>query len=284
MTLCLAWKNGNKIGFASDSRLSVDDDHYCDIGIKIMEIPVKIKNPIPVETGIEEIIYDHKLGMCYCGDTINGLLIKETVAEVLQNLQLLPSYTEFSLKGICNLIIKFIENISNHLKKGLEWDADIEILIGGYCPNRNKEVVYRLQLFDYIDHYEVLCDEVLTEDKDMIVLGSGSDRAEEIIKSDKIEPGNKLFKVLRDVCKDDSVPSVGGYIQYGHFLNHDFKIMGIADYQIKPGDEFEYIYAFRGTVLYRDEFESTETNYHIATTFSMPFEDEINKYWKNKQY
>jgi hypothetical protein len=279
MTLCIAWKNGQNIRFASDSRISTDDDHYADIGIKVMQIPVTIKNPIPVETGIEEVIYNYKLGMCYCGDTINAFLIKETIAEVLQNLQLLPGYTDFSLKGICNVIIKFLENSSDHLRDGMDWDPDVEFLIGGYCPENLKVMVYKFQLVDYGDHYETICDEVLEDDDDMIIMGSGTDKAEELIANGNIQPGNKLLKVLRDVCKDDTVPSVGGHLQYGQFDDNNFRILGIADYKILPSGEIEYIYAYRGTVFFKDKFEATETDYHIATVFSMPFQDEIDEYW-----
>ena len=281
MTLCIAWKNNDNIRFSSDSRISTDDDEFADVGIKVMEIPVKINNPIPVETGIEEIIYNHTLGMCYCGDTTNALLIKETIAEVLQRLQLLPGYTDFSLNGICKVIKKFFEHTSNQLKQGMNLDSDVEFLIGGYCPNEQKVLVYKFELVDYGDHYESICDEVLQGDNDFILLGSGSDKAQEIINANNILPGNRLLKVLRDVCRNESVPSVGGYLQYGQFKDNNFKIFGIADYSINSLGEFEYIYAYRGTVLYKDKFESDENDYHIATDFIMPFEDEINNYWNN---
>ncbi|MBB3836835.1 hypothetical protein FHS57_000817 [Runella defluvii] len=282
MTLCIAWKNGNNIRFSSDSRFSIDDDHYADIGIKVMQIPVIIKNPTPVETGIEEIIYNHKLGMCYCRDTTNAFLIKETIAEVLQNLQLLPGYTDFSLRGICNVIVKFLENTSDHLRDGMDWDPDVEFLIGGYCPENLRVMVYKFQLVDYGDHFETMCDEVLEDDNDMIIMGSGTDKAEELITAGNIQPGNKLLKVLRDVCNDDSVPSVGGHIQYGQFDNNDFRILGVNDYKILPDGQIEYIYAYRGTVFYKDKFEANENDYHIATNFIMPFQDEIDEYWRQQ--
>lgn len=283
MTLCIAWKNGDFIRFASDSRISLDDDdHYADIGIKIMEIPVRIKNPIPSETGIEEIIYEHKLGMCYSGDTTNAFLIKETVAEVLQRLQLRPGYTDFSLKGICKVITKFLENISDQLKQGIDWDSDVEFIIGGFCPDKQKVLVFKFELVDYGDHYETICDEVLEDDNDLMLMGSGSEKAEELITVKNIKPGNNLLKVLRDVCKDTSVPSVGGYLQYGQFNNNDFRILGISDYKVDQNGDIEYIFAYRGTVLYKDKFEASEYDYHIATDFIMPFQDEIDEYWKQK--
>lgn len=282
MTLCIAWKNKNQIRFASDSRISTDDDHYADIAIKIMEIPVKINNPIPSETGIEETIYNYKLGMCYCGDAVNAYLIKETIYEVLQRLQLLPGYTDFSLNGICRVIAKFFENTSDQLRSGADWEPEVEFLIGGYCPKQKEVLVFKFELVDYNDHYEAMYNEVLTEEDDMIILGSGTDKAEELITLNNIQIGNKLLNVLRDVCKDDTELSVGGYLQYGHFDDDNFKIYGIQDYVIDSNDELEYIYPYRGTVLYKDKFERDESDFHIGVNFIMPFEDEIEEYWKQK--
>lgn len=283
MTLCIAWRKGGKIKFASDSRVSLDDEHYADIGIKIMQIPVKIKNPTPVQTGIEDVVYEYTLGMCYSGDTTNALLIKETIAEVLQNLQLHPFYTDFSLKGISRVITKFLENTSNHLKSGLDWDSDIEFMIGGYCPSIENVTVFKFQLVEYDDHYETICDEVLQDEDDIEIMGSGRESAEYLIDELNIKAGKSLLKVIRDVCANDSIPSVGGYLQYGHFENNNFKIFGVQDYKIHPDGEFEYIYAYRGSVLYKDKFEADESDYHIATTFITPFEDEINSFWNQNK-
>jgi hypothetical protein len=280
MTLCIAWKDDKDICFSTDSRISISENQYADIGIKIMQIPVLIKAPTPVETGIEEIIYDYKLGMCFCGDTTNALLIKETILEVLQNLQLLPYYTDFSMQGICILIKGFLENISNNLRDGLDWESDIEFLIGGYCPVTLSVRTYKFQLVDYGDHFETMYDEVLLGDTDIELMGTGAEKARELIAERSIFNGIGLLKVLRDICYDDTVPSVGGYLQFGKFCNNNFRIFGVMDYEISPDQEMEYIFAYRGTVFYKDKFEAAEVNFHIAVDFIRPFQDEIDAFWK----
>ena len=282
MTLCIAWKTGTQIQFASDSRVSTDDTHYADVAIKIMEVPVKIYNPTPSETGIDEVIYDRILGMCYAGDSMNAFLIKETIYDVLQRLQLLPLYSDFSLNGICRVIAKFFENTSDALRDGVGWDPGVEFLNAGYWPKEEHLLVYKFELVDYGDHYEAMYSEVLDLDEDIIILGSGADKAEEIIAANNIPIGRELLKVLKYVCNDVTEPSVGGYLQYGCFENDNFNIYGISDYRIDDDDNLEYIYCYRGTILYKEKFESKETDFHIAGTFIMPFEDEINAYWKRK--
>lgn len=283
MTLCLAWKNGDRIRFASDSRISFDDDQYSDVGIKVMEVSVKIDNPIPYETGIVTTAYNYKLGMCFAGSTTNAYLIKETINDVLQRLQFTPFCEDFSLRGICRVIEKFVASTSGALRDGLGMDPNIEFLIGGFCPENQRVMVYKFELIDCHDHYEIMVDEVLDDEDDYISLGSGTTRAEEIILERGIASENTLFKVLREVCQDEDIPDVGGLLQYGHFENDgNFKVFGVADYRIKEDDLLEYIYVYRGTLLYREEFEIDERNLHIAQKFIMPFEDEIKEYWKQQ--
>ncbi|MGC4102299.1 hypothetical protein [Ferruginibacter sp.] len=282
MTLCIAWKNGGAIKFASDSRLSVSGAEYSDIAIKVMDVPVVIKNPTSSETGITDTIYNYKLGMCFCGDTINAYVIKETIYEALQHLQVLPGHTDFSLKSICKVIAKFFEHTSDQLRNGSNWDPQMEFLIGGFCPEQNDILVYKFELVDYNTHYKAMIDEVLVDDGDMIIMGSGTDKAAENISINNIPVDNQLLKVLRDVCNDDTEPSVGGFIQYGHFKDYNFKILGVEDYAVDSDGNIEYIFAYRGTVMYKDKFERADDDFHMYYTFIRPFEDDINELWRKK--
>jgi len=277
MTLCIAWKHENKIRFTSDSRVSINKDNYSDVGIKVMDIPVKIYHPRD-ENNRLEIAYDHMLGMCYAGDTITAHLIKETINDILRRLQINPLEGEYSLRGICNVIEKFAANTAFELKKGIGLESSIEFLIGGFCHKENDILVYKLELLNCDDHYEVMVDRVLEDEEEIITLGSGSESADQIIENNDLTQADNLFKVLRQVSLDKNEPGVGGYLQYGEFgSDNNFKIFGVVDYKIENGI-LERIYAYRGTGLYKEEFETGCTALHIAQTFISPFEDEIQDY------
>jgi hypothetical protein len=140
-----------------------------------MDIPVRINNPIPQETGIVTTAYNHRLGLCYCGDTITAHLIKETVHEVLQRLQLVPGHIDFSLNEICRAISKFVENTADNMRNGLGWnDPTVDFLIGGFCPDQQRVIVYKFEIVDRGTHYEAQWNEVLTNDNDQIIMGSGT--------------------------------------------------------------------------------------------------------------
>lgn len=274
MTLCLAWKSNGNVNFASDSRVSIDQEQFIDIGIKVLAVPVKIKTTT-VEGLTSDIVYESKLGFCFSGDTMNAYLLKNTLEELLKNLQVASE--DFSLNSLCNVIKIFTKKVSNDLREKLNWDAHIEFLIGGYCPNENEISVFHFDLVDYDTHYEVICDQILFDSGEYFIFGSGKDKAQEIIDSKGLVPGKDFMKMIREVGNDSSIPSVGGGIQYGHFESEGFKVFGVADYSIDSKGKIDCVFPFRGTLLYSNEIEAHLNNFHLAPTFITPFNEDIKK-------
>ncbi|MDR5589013.1 hypothetical protein ACWBC2_06145 [Salegentibacter agarivorans] len=276
MTLCLSWKRNNTIHFSSDSRVSTDEESYADIGIKVMEIPVIINGPRDFNTGIERTVYNYKIGISYCGSTVTAHLLKETISEVLLNLQVLPDSDSFSFEGICNVVKLFFERTAEELINGADLEPDIEFLLGGYCPQHQEVLVYKFDLIE-IDNvsFEVIFDRVLEENEEYIALGSGAGNAENILNTLEEIPDNKYLKVLKQICKDENVPSVGGFLQYGKFQNNNFKVYGVQDYIQNDNGGLEFIYPFRGTILYENDLNIRDLGFHIAANFIQPFEDEV---------
>ena len=280
MTLCIAWRQGNQVSFASDSRISKDKDHFADIGVKIMEVPVRITGPIQVETGTSSVLYEQRIGFCYCGDTIHAHFLKEIINEVFQSLQIFPMHTDFSMNGIKNLVERFFTVTANELKDGFKDEFEIEFLLGGFCPLEKRIIVYKFGVYDDHGRLKARSVRVLENNPDMIILGSGQIKANQIIARKLVEPGPKLLKVLREVCLDETETSVGGHIQYGAFKEKDFKIFGIADYEIADG-QLKHLYIYRGIKLYEEDFARQERDFHIAQKFITPFQDEIDEYIKS---
>ncbi|MEI8356248.1 MAG: hypothetical protein WCG31_09200, partial [Deltaproteobacteria bacterium] len=95
MTLCIAEKRSGLVRFVSDSRISLNEN-YIDFGVKIFKLPVVIRSATCSETSRSELLYSHTLGICVIGSTLNSYLVKETVFEILQNLQYAGFTVEFS--------------------------------------------------------------------------------------------------------------------------------------------------------------------------------------------
>lgn len=278
MTLCMAWKNGGQIHFASDSRISFGNNRYADVGIKVFSIPVKIYTATDTQTGERSLHYDHNIGMCFAGYTTNAYVVKESVYEVLQHLQYTP-YTDFSMKGISRLVYKFYEHTSRRICEQIARHGIADFFLGGYCPAARILRVYKFTIDDSAHPIVANYEEVLSTDG-IELLGSGSTRARELLSH---TPNINRFRLLKDIIKDTTVPSVGGNIQYGTFENNNFVIKGVQDYEIGANGEVNVRFSLRGTELYKGDIVPDYDDFHISYTFITPFKAEIDEAIDNER-
>jgi hypothetical protein len=278
MTLCLAWKKGGLVHFASDSRISFGNNRYTDVGIKVFSIPVKIYSATDAQTRQRSLDYDHNIGMCFAGSTISAYLVKESVYEVLQHLQYTP-YTDFSMKGISNIVSKFYEHTSRRTCEQIGDSGIADFLLGGYCPAARNLRVYKFTIdhtvYSIVGNYE----EVLLTDG-IEFLGSGSTPAREVLNR---SPNIDRFRLLKDIIKDATIPSVGGNIQYGRFENNDFIVKGVQDYEIDADSQVNIRFNLRGTELYNNDFACGYDDFHISYPFIQPFRREMDEAIDNQQ-
>lgn len=281
MTLCLAWKTSGNIHFASDSRITIKKPNvnkHIDVGIKLFSVPVKIKSPINDDTGKQTLDYDHSIGICFAGYTTNAYILKETVYEVLQRLQT-TTHNELSMEDIAKVIVKFYEHISRKLGEELYEDSLTEFFLTGFCPKNKVLKTYKFEIEEAVHPLRAIYNEILVN-KEIEFLGSGRVAAEKLIHEN---PNRDPLKLLRTVCQDENIPSVGGNIQYGDFnRNNDFRILGVDDYEIIDGNLLKRKLLLRGTQLYEGDLAFNFNDLHISYTFIQPFEQEINDFYFKK--
>jgi hypothetical protein len=76
MTLCVVWRDGTNITFASDSRLSFGSVGVTtDFGIKIVRIPFNIYGPNETN-GEKPLLFCGDLGLAFAGSAIGALMVK----------------------------------------------------------------------------------------------------------------------------------------------------------------------------------------------------------------
>ena len=282
MTLCLAWTQNDKIHLASDSR-GGDEENYLDTLIKVVDIRVIIETPVE-QDDTTEIAYDHTLGLCFSGSTLNSVIVKDHITETLRHLQFLPGITELSLHNICKTIGKYFRLVSANFKKGYGWDPETVFLIGGYCPLLKKVSLYRLELFPTDDEqdYELVIDRMMEDPEEICYLGSGQDHARELIEAEDLSGSSAILGVLREICLDENHPDVGGYIQFGLFEGDDFVLRGIQDYIIDEYDEIKFLHVYRGIVLHDGDFAIDENEFQIRMKYLSPFKKDTDAYFERK--
>lgn len=273
MTLVIANKFRNTISFCSDSRLSFGTSGYIDFCVKIFSVPVKIQSPTTAETRITSNGYDQKLGLAVVGSFSNAYTVKESIYEMLQHLQYVPGYTDVSMDGIAKLVYKVFNKVTHDLAPILFRNGLCQLILGGYCAKEN-----RIRVFEYsvtlIPSLTTTLREILISDE-MRFYGTGETVAQQ---AQTQNPSFGPLHILREVVNNGKIESVGGGLQYGEFVNRDFKVFGVQDYRLYADGSFkEYLYTLRGINLYKDEFERDYDGFHIAYTFKTPFVNDIMK-------
>lgn len=279
MTLVIARKKNNHISISSDSRVSFGKVGNFNHGVKVFSFPAKIYGPTDFNTGISELVYAYNLGLAFTGSTTNALTVKESIYEILQNLQYVPGYTEFNLNSLANIILKVYNKTTLEIGQIIREDGLSELIFSGYCPEQQRIRIFHFS-YDASDFpIRTFYNEILNEDG-IVFFGSGKRIAENIHSE---QPTLSIFHILKKVINDENEKSVGGGIQYGEFSNNNFKIYGVEDYETNNDNTFkEYLYTLRGINLNKDEFEHDDSQFHISYTFKRPFADEIENIWRQQ--
>ena len=272
MTLCIAEKRGDLVTFVSDSRISFSDGNFIDFGVKIFRLPVVIRSAICSETGQSELLYDHALGICVIGSSLNSYLVKETVFEILQNLQYVGFSAEFSMESFCKIIARVYEKFSRDICSIFDKKGIAQLVVGGFCPDSKCVRVFHFELDDTSFPVTAKVTEILKE-AGVQFFGSGAKRANEIYSLNPTD----CFHILRDVIHDSTISSVGGPLQSGVFEERQFRIKGVQDYLLSEFGMFEYHHSLRGINLYDKEFEQFNLGFHVSYEFLAPFRRDMKQ-------
>lgn len=272
MTLCIAWKDDTNIHFASDSRITFGGSGHADVGIKVLSIPVKIYTAVDAMTGHKALIYDHSIGMCFAGSTVNAYIVKESIHEVLQHLQS-TGFTDFSMNGIAKLVSEFFQHTTRKICEAINGQGLATFFLGGFCPSAKSIRVFKFEIDSSVFPIASKYNEVLMVNGRELI-GTGVSTAQQILSQ---QPSTNMFSLLKRVIEDPTVPSVGGNIQYGDFENGDFQVLGVQDYEIMAGDQVHLKLNLRGTELYDGEISSAYDDFQISYSFIRPFGGEIEQ-------
>ena len=226
MTLCIAWRSNGTVHFASDSRLTVANNSFADVGIKVLALPITIHDPAQSGNNAPRTVaHCAELGMCFAGSAVNSLTIKESVVEVIKSLQYAPGYTDISMAGVANFIFTVYRMISREVcQSALGLNGIASLLIGGQCMESKNLRVFHLSTNNSNNHDIT---EVLT-DKDHVFIGSGAKVAEDNLPQHPTDLD--YINVLKLVIDDVNIPTVGGHIQYGRFKGPKFVVYGIIEF------------------------------------------------------
>lgn len=226
MTLCVVWRENDQVHFASDSRLTIATNSYADVGIKVLSLPYNIYSPTDDSSGARTLDVSGELGMCFAGSAVNSIFVKESIAEVLKELQYAPGYSNISMDGLSQLVFNAYRLISQKVcSTSIGGKGRAALVIAGWCVEKK---CVRSFIMETNDNNEHSCTEILTSSNQYKLIGSGQSKAQALLPA---SPTNiDYLKALKAVIDDSSEDSVGGSIQYGRFQGNRFKISGIIEF------------------------------------------------------
>lgn len=279
MTLCLAWKRGHSISFASDSRLTSGDGTITtDIATKIFKLNVKVYN-----SEKKELIHDLQYGLCFCGSYLNGSIIADTISEILSALEIKEG-ERIDAETIIQIAFEVYKDVSEHLMSIHNRNGLASVIIGGQCPRENEFKIFQFS-WAYKEDGSGIEFIMNRESFENPILFIGDTNAVEIamklkdqIRYDKA-PIYTEYHLLRDVIENPEIQGVGGAIQTGHFVNGNFKTFGMVDYELfqLPGDDKLHwvrgIYTFRGIPISRALDNIKGVTIRTGKIFMAPFTD-----------
>jgi hypothetical protein len=223
MTLCIVWRDGSNIKFVSDSRVTFTlNGEVSDSGIKVVRIPFNIYGPTEPSGAKPPLILSGDLGMAFAGSPIGAFMVKEALAELLFSIQVIPTFHDYGMDGIADFIFCAYEVISKDLCAALLEKGRTCIVFAGYCPRQKQLRAFRIETDDQNERHK---SEVLACGENIEIFGSGRGAALKLIKNGATE--RDIVKSLQAVIEDPDVPSVGGNIQYGSFLDSKFRPVGV---------------------------------------------------------
>lgn len=220
MTLCVVWRDHQTIHMASDSRVTLRENSTADVAIKVMRIPCRIYAP-SMKDGPPLIEHQFDVAMLFAGSHITSAVMKESLEEVLANLQLVPGSSDVSVGKIAQLCFRAYRQISRKVCETAIGKYGIaEIVLAGRCPVSNKLRAFSLTTDEKTNEHSL--EEVLTQELGHKVYGRGATLARKFI-SDGVLP----LTALQNVIDSEEEASVGGAIQYGRFEDGEFVIRAI---------------------------------------------------------
>lgn len=225
MTLIAIQRKNDIVTFDSDSRLTLGESTYFDLGAKLFEIPVRIRGPLHSISDANKWEFENVFGMAIAGSTINAYALKESISHILSHITYLSNCSDVSIIGLGYFIRKRFVEISKKLMALFRTKGLSEIVIAGYCLMQKRIRILRFFWTLSSDSIDFQVEEILKSDG-LFFAGSGKSAADKVYKDNPLLTPMQIIKAVIDDRMDESV---GGLLQHGLFSNNNFGLSGVME-------------------------------------------------------
>lgn len=267
MTLVIVKREGDRVTFSSDSRISFGDAGHMDKGIKLFAVPFRIKEPAKKREDLDNWDYQTQFGLAVVGSSINAYAVKDAIGEVLNNITAVTNLSDVSIPTIGSIVFKVYKEVSEELAPILFKNGLSEIILGGFCLHQKK---FRLLRFFFTINAESITydfEEIL-QDEGILFFGSGSELGKGIHEGEKeLTP----LQIIKKVIISEKDNKVGGALQSGSFNQEMFRISGVIERQVdKEGKTVNEKKYRRGFIVENEIQDAQKPPYlYIAYRYQM---------------
>lgn len=273
MTLCIAsrYRNGS-IHLVTDSRLNFGSSiDAADTGTKVADIPLRLYSP--AAAGSAPLIHhEGVVGVAVVGSQTTTYVVRELLRPILGSLQFAGHLADTSLKGIAEVAAAVLRAVSRETCRILFEKGLGQVILVGWCPEERRGRGFCLSPQVRAASVDVSITELFDSAKHEF-FGSGAEEARALSNS---HPAWLGYNIVRAVCEDANVPSVGGAVQFGLLEDTDFRVMGVRDYLLNHDLREIYTAFYLGGVeVYGGENLLGDLGMSVRERFFSPFESEI---------
>jgi hypothetical protein len=192
MTLCIAWRNELEfVSFFSDSRVSAYST-FADGVVKVSSIPVCIRDP----EKDNEIVYEHSLGLCFCGETVASYSLQLVLTQLMTHLQINPfgKVADLTFESLVDLARLTFDEVSKRFTENelIDFDQLPQFLLTGICPATKRIMLCRIE--PPTKTSGVTLKLVLQANDSIMFLGTGADCARKML----LQGNTNLIQLIKD--------------------------------------------------------------------------------------
>ena len=277
MSICAAWRWQEKVCLATDSCVSIDADETRFCGIKVLQVPVRVISPIEKETGRYDTLFNTVYGLSFSGRFLSAYLVKESISELLFNLQFVGSSGDLTFQKICDVIHACYARVLDELN-GDQFGHDTDFFIAGSCPSSGKSNAAKF--YRNGEGKLTWCEILLERPFSYDAVGAGEDAFRVLFDDSRKNIASvhlAAFDALDNLLRSGAIPSVGGAVQYGDIeTGREFSLFGIVDFS-KLGSELRVHQLFRGLDLNELYEGKGVLDLHVHYDFLSPFEAKMER-------
>jgi len=258
MTLSILWRSEGRLHLASDSRISFGSGRSADVGVKIMRLPIRVRDTSLDKGGQLHVLFDKTYGFCYAGSLANAATFQQLVADLLIDVQYLNADVPLSFDELCKFLCRFSSKVSTEIVSSLFEQGTYTFFVAGWCPSTEQLRGAKFSLVQDAGRTRASYLEVVQDTGQYLAVGTGAEEFKTLIAGREVTTDAVLLTLNR-IIDEQKVDTVGGDIQYGSFLKGgDFAVYGITRISVESafesGNQYGpselHVMRYRGLELY----------------------------------